>query len=111
MVPSFVYAAAGAILELQWDIRTGRRCPAKKHRYWRTANGKSVLVGVLKPKRLGLAVHPFCSPEIKVRAELDKLSWLGEIKCRIKLRAKPKYEIFLFSTNVSVLILNLYQDV
>ena len=26
-------------------------------------------------------------------------SWLGEIKCRIKLRAKPKYEIFLFSTN------------
>ena len=35
---------------------------------------------------------------MKVRAELDKSSWLGEIKYRIKLRAKPKYEIFPFST-------------
>ena len=66
------------------------------------ANGTSALVGVLQPKRVCLAAYKIWWPEMKVRAELDRSSWLGEIKCRIKLRAKPKYEIFPFSTKLSV---------
>ena len=37
---------------------------------------------------------------MKVRAEYDMSSWLGEIQCWIKLRAKTKYGIFLFSTDI-----------
>ena len=68
-VPSCVHAAA--ILELQWDVCTGRRCLAKKHRYWRTASATSALVGILLPKRLGLAAYPICWPGMK------GLGWIG----------------------------------
>ena len=49
----------------------------------------------------------FCWPEMKVWDKYDKSSWLGEIKCQIKLRTKPKYEIFPFSTLLKSCIDNL----
>ena len=45
MGPSCIHvaaAAAAAILKSRWDVYTGRSCPAKKHRYWRTASVTSV---------------------------------------------------------------------
>ena len=68
---------------------------------FKSRNETSVLDGVVQLKRLGLATYPICCPEKKVRGELDKSSWLGEIMRRIKLRAKTKYEISLPLQNVS----------
>ena len=38
----------------------------------------------------------FLLPVKEIRIEWDKSSWLGEIMRRIKLRAKPKYEISFY---------------
>ena len=69
----------------QWDVCTGRHCSAKE---------------------TGFGCFPnFCCPEKKLRAELDRSSWLGEIMRQIKLRAKPKYKIFLHYSNMLQMLL------
>ena len=54
----------------QWDVCTGRRCPAKETVFGSLPN--------------------FCCPEKEVWIELDRSSWLAKIMRRIKLRDKPK---------------------
>ena len=57
----------------QWDVRTGRHCPAKESVFGSLPN--------------------FCCP--------GKSSWLGEIMRQIKLRAKPEYlllHVFCFQS-------------
>ena len=118
----------------QWDVCTGRRCPAKESLLLLKNGQCDVCIGRRSPAKKSVAIASeertvwrlhwtafssqkewvwqltqFATRKWKVRDEYDRSSWLGEIKCRIKLRAKPKYEIF-FPLHIffTINILNVY---
>ena len=80
-------------------------CYAKKHRQAGTARGTSVLVAVSSQREWVWPLTRFASR--KWRSELNRIShpdWV-KLSVEINLRAKPKYEIFLFSTHSIVTVL------
>ena len=109
-VPSCVHAFAAAILEPQWDVYTGRRCPAKENVFGSLPNlllpgkGSSEMNRIGNPDWVKLSVELNCAPNQNTKfpfhyrpkaiRSLSTFSWLTQACFKIYINLQHFFLLF-----------------